>query len=234
MSISRTRQTGVTLLELLIAMGISLVVSLAMITLMANTMSTGTQTMESTRLSSELRTAMQIMTRDIRRANFHGNFTGCFGNPDCRADDSLEPGGVVSHIKPITLADSVGTDDCILFWFDRDANKVITNDYVGAFRRALVGGIGVVQMTVNTTGAPNCTNAANWFSISNPALVDITELTFSNVLSFTDVISSAGSTQQVGKVQITLTGQLVKDIGLSVVEKTIQDTIRIRNDIFSL
>ncbi|NIP17774.1 MAG: prepilin-type N-terminal cleavage/methylation domain-containing protein, partial [Xanthomonadales bacterium] len=73
----RARQAGLTLIEVLVAMVISLVVAMAMVSLMANTMGTGTRTIQMSRLTAELRAALQIMTRDVRRANYHGNFVAC-------------------------------------------------------------------------------------------------------------------------------------------------------------
>ena len=54
------RQTGMTLIELMISIVISLIASLAMIVLMANTLGTGTRTIQMTRLTQEMRTAMQM------------------------------------------------------------------------------------------------------------------------------------------------------------------------------
>ncbi len=223
---------GVSLIELLVAMAISLVVSLAMITLMANTLGTGKQTIEMSRLTAELRTALQIMTRDVRRANYHGNYIACFANVNCRSDGSLEA-GASSFIKAVTVGDSVGTDDCLFFWFDRDSDGNITTDatdYVGAFRRALVGGVGVIQMTLTTKTVANCTTGGNWFAISNPNIVDITDMTVSDALSFTDTVSSAGATQSVGKIGVSISGVLVKN---NAVSKTVLDLVRIRNDIYA-
>lgn len=82
------RQAGVSLLELLIAVAISLVVSLAMVTLMANTMSTGTQTVRTSKLTQEMRTTMQIMTRELRRANHDPAALECYDDTECAALES--------------------------------------------------------------------------------------------------------------------------------------------------
>ena len=70
-------------------MAISLVVSLSMVLMMANTLGTGTQTIQGSRLTNEMRTAMQLMTRDLRRANYHQNAMDCMSNPNCSPDPSL-------------------------------------------------------------------------------------------------------------------------------------------------
>lgn len=230
-TVSAVRQSGVTLMELLIAMTISLVVSLAMVTLMANTLGTGTTTIEMSRLTAELRTAMQIMSREVRRANFHGNFTKCFGDVDCRSTLDNSDGDASSYIKAVTLGTSVSGNDCFFFWYDRDADGDATDDDdVAAFRRAVVGGVGVIQMTTTRNTAPSCNSGNYWTAITDPDFVNVTAFTLANGFSFTDTISAAGATQSVGKIGMTMTGVLVRD---SEVSKTVNDMIRVRNDIFA-
>jgi prepilin-type N-terminal cleavage/methylation domain-containing protein len=227
--VSVSSQSGVSLLELLIAMTISLVVSLAMITLMANTLGTGTKTIEMSRLTAELRTAMQIMSRDVRRANFHANFAKCFGDIDCRDTLDNGDGDATDYVKSITIGDSVGTDDCFIYWFDRDGDGDITNDDVGAFRRAVVGGVGVIQMTTTSNTAPACNADADWTAITDPSFVDVTVFTLTNNFSYTDTIPG-DATQSIDKIGMSMTGVLVRDAN---VFRTVNDLIRVRNDIFA-
>jgi prepilin-type N-terminal cleavage/methylation domain-containing protein len=77
------QQRGMTLIELMVAMVISLIASTAMILLMANTVGSSTQTIQMTRLTQEMRTAMQLITRDLRRANYHSNSANCFSDLNC-------------------------------------------------------------------------------------------------------------------------------------------------------
>ena len=202
------RQSGVSLMELLIAMAISLVVTLAMVGLMANTLGTGTQTIQMSRLTAELRASMQIMTRDLRRANFHGNFTECFGDPDCRT--TMNGGGtsdVTGYIKAITIGDSVanGDSDCFFLWLDRDADGDVTNDAVGAFRRVVQNSVGIIQMTTTRTTAPTCNSGSDWTALTDSSFVNVTAFTVTNANSFTDTVSASGATQHVDKILINLT-----------------------------
>ena len=65
------------------------------------------------------------------------------------------------------------------------------------------------------------------FTVLNAADADaLTE----NGGSFTDTVSASGVVQGVEKIGITLTGQLVNNANIT---KTVQDLIRIRNDIFT-
>ena len=65
------KQTGATLMEVLIAMTISLVVTAAMIAMMSNSLGTTARIIHMTKLQDDLRVAMQMMTRDLRRSNFN-------------------------------------------------------------------------------------------------------------------------------------------------------------------
>jgi Tfp pilus assembly protein PilW len=105
-------------MELLIAVAISLVVSLAMVTLMANTMSTGTQTVRTSKLMQEMRTAMQIMTRELRRANHDPATLDCYDDTECAVleTNSLNTSGgcltigyVPAGSRSFCLADGVIT-----------------------------------------------------------------------------------------------------------------------------
>jgi Tfp pilus assembly protein PilW len=108
-------QKGFTLLELLIAGLISIIVSSGMVILMASTLGTGTQTIKMTQLSAEMRTAMQIMTRELRRANYHSGYASCFGDADCLVAESVN-----EKITEINIEkDFVLNGDCFSFYYDR-------------------------------------------------------------------------------------------------------------------
>ncbi|NND45459.1 MAG: prepilin-type N-terminal cleavage/methylation domain-containing protein [Xanthomonadales bacterium] len=219
------RQRGMSLMEMLIAMSISLVVSLAMVGLMANTLGTGTETIGSARLTSEIRAALQIMTRDLRRANYHANYIKCFGNLDCRDILNNGDGNVENYIKPITVTGG----SCFFYWFDRDSDGDGTDDDpVGAFRRVVVGGVGVIQMTTTRENAPSCNSGNYWTAITDPDVINVTNFFVSNALSYTDTVD--GATQTVDKIALVITAQLT---GNAAVQRTVQDVIRVRNDIFA-
>lgn len=223
----KSGQSGVTLIELMIAMSISLVVSLAMVTLMANTLGTSTRTIGMAKLSAELRAAMQIMSRDVRRANYHANFAKCFGNLDCRVTLDDNDGDASAYIKSITVQNG----NCFFYWFDRDSDGDITDDDdVGAFRRAVVDGVGVIQMTTTRNTAPSCTAGNYWSAITDPKLIDVTAFQVNNALSYTDTITGDNATQTIDKINMSITAELIVDASIT---RTIRNLIRVRNDIFA-
>ena len=84
MNIKRNKQQGASLMEVLIAMGISLVVTASMIALMANSLGTTTRIIKMTKLSDDMRIAMQMMTRDVRRGSYNGKSMYCYATDSCK------------------------------------------------------------------------------------------------------------------------------------------------------
>ena len=239
---------GMTLMELLVAGVISIIVASGMIILMANTLGTGTETIKMTKLSAEMRTAMQIMTRELRRANYHATYASCFGDLNC-----LATLGVTGEVSEINFnADNT----CLWFWYDRPqrcpgtsctadqiiaAQTAITAETVAGFRRVVTdpGGIGIIQMTTSGTSAANCPTTG-WVNITDPEVVDITAFNATDAVpSFASYTWTVNGTQSVERIGITLSGKLKSDASLptwrqgnSAPVLTIRDFIRVRNNVF--
>ena len=137
---TQKRQTGVTLIEAMISLALSLIVTSAMVVLMANSLGTSTRIIQMSQLSDELRNAMSMMTRDVRRANYSANSIFCFGNSECshKAPDpdrsALQAGDIDIQID--------GVLSCFTFNLDRnfdgdsiDNIDVADNDGQAGFRR---------------------------------------------------------------------------------------------------
>ena len=62
-------QKGVTLVEAMISLSLSLIVTMGMVALMANSLGTANRIIQMSQLTDEMRNALSIMTRDVRRAN---------------------------------------------------------------------------------------------------------------------------------------------------------------------
>lgn len=230
------RQKGMTLMELLVAGTISVIVSSGMVVLMASTLGTGTQTIKMTKLSSEMRGAMQIMTRELRRANYHATYVDCYGDPNCLATLTID-----NQVSEININ---GSNDCAWFWYDRPQRTGVTpvgiaNETVAAFRRTLAGAIGVIQMTTSGTTAANCPTTG-WVNITNPDLIDITAFNVNDaVANFASYTFTINGTQSIERIGITMSGRLRSDASLPAWMQganapllTIQDFVRVRNDVF--
>lgn len=245
-------QKGMTLVELLVAGVISLIAVSGMVIVMATTLGTSTQTIEMTRLTHDMRTAMQIMTRELRRANYHPNWIACYGNAGCRSDLSID-----NRINRIQIGDSVGTNDCLWFWYDRPqicpaasctpaeliaAQTPVTGESVAAFRRAVTNGVGRLQMTTTRTSAADCASSADWVDITDPNVIDVLTFTVTNAdpdfPSIQETLNSAGDTQNVEKIGLRLTAKLTADAsvpawiqGNTGFERELQEFVTVRNNI---
>jgi len=207
---------------MMISMTLSLIAVATMVVLMASTLGSGAETIQMSRLSQELRASMQLMSRDLRRANYHSSFLNCFGNVDCRGDLGID--GFID-----TIQISAG-GDCFWYWLDRDGDAQLDNDPVGGFRLTTVGGIGVIQMRTTGNAAANCNDDTGWEPITNPNIIDITALNVSDTDSYSETLSAAGDTQVVEKIRLSINGRMA---GNPAIQKEIQDLILIRNDIQS-
>lgn len=224
------KQSGATMMEVLIAMSISLVVTSAMIAMMSNSLGTTARIIHMTKLSDDMRVAMQMMTRDLRRTSYNARSMYCYGNEDCTTDGTLTAAGDINLID--TDADTVF--DCMTFLTDRDFDGDSTENDAGGFRRVPVDGVGVIQMWTGGP-SPDCNSdagSAGWVAITDPEQMNITSFEIDDSLSYTEIvlqdINGNTVTQKVRKLRMSLAGALVLD---SSITRQVEDIISVRNDL---
>jgi type IV pilus assembly protein PilW len=218
-----SKQLGLSLMEVLVAMSISLVVTASMVALMANSLGNTARIIKMTKLTDDMRTAMQMMSRDVRRSSYTATAVYCYGNPDCGSDSRVTLAG------PISFSED---NDCFTFLMDRDHNGHATDNDAGGFRRGLSGGVGVIEMWVGGN-APNCAATdTNWVVITNPDDMDITSFVVNDALSYTEEVNNDGAgtiiSHKVRRILMNMQGRLVVDPGIS---REIEDVINVRNDL---
>lgn len=230
------RQQGMSLMELLISMVISLVSSTAMIMLMSNTLGTGSKTIAMTGLTQKMRATMQIVTRDLRRANYLGPLEArsCFSNVNCLVDLGFD--GAIGNVAVGDDSDGDGYGECLSFWLDRNQSGSLEATEIGAYRLNVNGGVGSIEMLRSYTGmeSDNCPSGT-WVSITDPKVVDVQKFEVDNTKSYTEVISSSGSTQTVQKIRLLIAADL-RNTGSAnfTVSREIEDQINIRNNFTAL
>jgi type IV pilus assembly protein PilW len=228
-----TRQKGATLMEVLVAMSISLVVTASMIALMASSLGNTSRIIQMTKLSDDMRVALQMMSRDVRRSSYNANSMLCYGNEDCGSDGTITVAADVAIVG----------GDC--FWFEMDRaegagalNGNSTDDPAGGFRRrsATIDGteIGWLEMYTGST-QPDCTEgdeSGGWVAITDPESVNITSFVVDDTLSYTvkvlDDVNGNEMWQRVRKIRMNLLGQLAAD---PTIARNMQDIISVRNDL---
>lgn len=221
----KLKQTGASLMEVMVAMSISLVVTASMIALMGNSLGTTTRVIQMTKLSDDMRVALQMMTRDVRRSSYNANSMFCYANDDCDSD------GAITAAADITIN---GGNNCFTFLLDRDHDGDSTEDDAGGFRRVVASGVGVIEMWTGDASA-DCTSAAGsagWVQITNPENLDIFAFSIDENLSYTQVIKDDGAgntvSQKVRKIRMDMRGRLVLD---NTIVREMQDIISVRNDL---
>jgi Tfp pilus assembly protein PilW len=219
------KQSGATLMEVLVAMTISLIATAAMIAMMSNSLGTTARIIKMTKLTDDMRVALQMMTRDVRRSSYNANSMFCYANDNCATD-----GSGVSLPADVAIAD---TNDCFTFLTDRDHDGDSTENAAGGFRRVTDGDVGVIEMWTGDN-APDCTDAAGaagWVEITNPDNMDIFAFNVDDNLSYTQVILDNGSdtvSQRIRKIRMNIQGRLVID---NTIVREVEDVINVRNDL---
>ncbi len=226
-NIRLSKQRGMSLMEVLIAMSISLVVTASMVALMANSLNATTRIIKMTKLSDDLRITMQMMTRDVRRSSYNANSMYCYANADCGTDGAATLAGDILMVD----LDADGVNDCFTFLTDRDYDGDSTENDAGGFRRVSSSGVGVIEMWTGDA-SPDCTaSGGSWVQVTNPDNMDIFAFSVDDDLSYTLEIFNDGTnslSQKVRKIRMNLRGRLVVD---NTIERRIENVISVRNDL---
>ena len=229
---SLTHQAGVTLIETMIALALSLVVTSAMVVLMANSLGTATRGIHMSQLTDELRNAMSMMTRDVRRANYSANSIFCYGYSKCGF-----AGGNALQAGDVTIVGAGGPKTCLTFSLDRGFDGNAANDSGAGFRRNDNGADtpGWIEMYTGD-GLANCGNDDDWIQLTDPDTVNITQFVVVDDGSIEKEVAESRTstfTSRQREIQIRIAGRLVlekdKNEEISIFRQVV-DTIYVRND----
>jgi prepilin peptidase dependent protein B len=132
------KQTGLTLIEIMIALLIGLIIIAATINIYITTIKGSSDTLRSARLNHDLESAMSLMFNDIRRAGYWG---GAIAGADSRNNPFTTTTTTVTNFAPsnitvVNFTDSGGTlhtRGCILYSYDADADGHYDDNDDGVF-----------------------------------------------------------------------------------------------------
>jgi prepilin-type N-terminal cleavage/methylation domain-containing protein len=191
---------GFTLIELMVAMTISLIVVAAVLTMYVTMSTSNIEYLKSVRLNNEMRSAVDRMARDIRRAGYYSAAatavaSGAYSNPFAGIGNA----GAASVATPFNSSS-------IVFAYDNGAST--SRGY------QLNGNV------VEYCNSNDCTNGP-WQELTDSNLINIDNLNF----AVSTYSSSAGVALM--DVNIDVTGSLVSDSDIS---RTMEETITIRNE----
>lgn len=210
-SIMLKRTQGISLVELLITMAVSLVVAGGTMAFYVSAARNSTLNSNTMRLNQELRSVMDVIARDIRRTGFRGNAHNCIG-----VGYTAYGTGTCDDFAAYTIT---GTSQ-IEFSYDENANAALeTSAPDERYGYRLSGG----EIEVKTGGG--------WQPMTDSSLVTISLLRFTPTTRTVYVNGVSGEYVRMREIAITVTGQLPSD---ATVQRTLTETARIRNDAFNI
>jgi prepilin-type N-terminal cleavage/methylation domain-containing protein len=213
-----TSQNGFTLIELLVALAVNLILLLALTSMYSSNVGHFNEVQKIDILNQQMQSAMQLMTRDIRRAGYWNNAVSDL-NTAHNNNPFMAPGADLSVN---------GSNNCILFSYDYNSDNTLPSISTSVDDER--SGYRLVSQTLQARprgAAFDCGAASSaWENIIDPTLITITNLTFT--LNTTQVPVGATSDYiLIRSVDISMTGQLVSNASVS---KTLTQHVRIRND----
>lgn len=217
-----TRQQGFSLIEFMIAVVISLFVLAGVTTLFSITLKSNADTLKATRLNQEQRAVMDLMVRDIRRAEYWANATSAIGLGAAA--------NTYAALNPFDATLNTATPGCILFAYDLNSNGTLDTGSPDE-RYGFLLDDAAVKMRKGGTDF-TCTPGSAWEKITDANTTEITGLAFTPTARVIDIdgSGSGNSTVTVRQITISLRGRLKNDTNVS---RTLTETVRVRNDLFT-
>lgn len=235
-SVSVRRNSGFSLVELMIALVAGLIVSTALVAFTMSSFKSNSEYVLSTRLTQELRNTLDTSTRDLRRAGYNENALSMLATGNSSPFDKIFISG-----------------ECVLYTYDRANNAAGSalgvldqaNGEIRGLRRKSVTNaagltVGVIEYgESDATGKPSCTGASatytsfppacnatsHWCALSDPSILNITALTL------TDSHPTAGTQITLRDIGVSISGQLVNSNYTSFA-RTVTSSVRVRSDCF--
>lgn len=150
---------GETLVGLMVGMAVGMIVVAAVVAMLVSTLGLNAQALSNSYLNQELKTIMDIMVRDIRRAQYSATALDCMGAASCANAFTDGP-------EDWTVAATQ-----ILYSYDQDSNGTQDSGECSGFRRTVASSTGNVEKRYSCR--------PSWQSLSDAASVAIDDLRFS-------------------------------------------------------
>lgn len=238
------------MIELMISIAVGLVVVSGVIGMFVSTVTSNANNLKMTRLNQELRAAMDIITRDVRRA-------GYWGGTATGALTTIAAPAVANPFRTITVSTNpAGTaNSCIVFTYDYDKDGTPDTAANSDERYGYRVSDSAVEARKDGT---NCGDSG-WDKLTDESTIEIVPVTLGGVtqpaLQFTvttrvvDVDGMTGaipcpptgphactgtyttpSTMTVRDVQIVLSGRLKSDTSVA---RSLTETVRVSTDLYT-
>lgn len=210
------RSPGFTIIELMIALFVTMVISLITANFAVNVFRSNTESVLMIQLSQEMRSAIQLVSRDIRRAGYEDDALARY-----LATQAVDSGVVLGPI------DANGDAECVQLAYEDLGGKSVS----AVYRRRVIAEVG--RVAANFEAGASCAtslDAAGWVDITDPLLTHIQSLEFRHYDSLTDISenSSTGNVIQVGveSIYISIAAELTSN---NSIVRTITNRVQLRN-----
>lgn len=259
--IQAKQQNGLSLIELLISITVGLFLVAGILGVYTNSVRSSADTIKSAKLNQELRAVMNLMVADLRRAGYWSNAVATIGALTTTPNYFTE---AATDIRLGKYSAAVADNSCILYTYDLNEDTFVgmgtgvtitdatkqnnANMERFGFRLTPAGSV-----EVRTGGSPFSCAATDgtWESVTNPNIVNVTALQFTqvntnclNVTSGDSWQSSCSDTTFTGppayvaptagdvmvesrQINISITGELYGDSSVSM---STVESVKVRND----
>jgi|GEM_PF-1513153 len=172
-----SRQSGFTLIELIISMGLGIAAVSAIMFFYLTTVTSSTSTLKKAKLNQELASAMTLIVQDLRRAGITQMSDAIRKDPRENlfnsVDFKLSIWKSASTWTEVTLP-QVETAQCVTFAYDQNLNGLVeVSDLIG-FRINNTN----IQVFNGSFQTPFTCNASGWNDLFDTNEIEITKLTF--------------------------------------------------------
>jgi uncharacterized membrane protein len=220
---------GFGLIELMVAMVAGLVVLSAVLMFIASMGQSVSTNIRSIRLMQELRSSLNVIEREIRRSGYDETAYKFVGS--CVSVTGVCP---MSNFNSLIIA----TGSCLVVSYDNGKKTtpgaVSAGEFHGFRLTPNAAGVGVIQASLAGATAPNCSdaaNSANWLAVSNPSIIDVTNLNFTQPTTVGGCVPSPiGLWIVVQDVLVQINGQWVDPASHVVSRRSIEESVRVKND----
>jgi len=219
--LKQARAPGFTIIELLIALFVTMVISLITAKFSVNVFRSNTESVLMIQLSQEMRSAIQLISRDIRRSGYEDDALARY-----LATQEVDSGVSLGTI------DANGTTDCVQLAYEDLGGTNVS----AVYRRRVVAEIG--RVAANFQAGASCDTSlddAGWVDVTDPLLTHVQSLEFRHFDSLTDIAenSGTGNVIQVGieSIFISISAELTVNNSIA---RTITNRVQLRNQLLKV
>lgn len=202
MFITMRKESGFTLVELLVGLAVGLLVLSGILSIYITVVRGGGNTLKSSRLNQEMSALMNIMANDIRRAGYWngGILADPLGNPFSQTGSTA----LEVHALAGTYANAgaQGNGSCIVYAYDLDKDGTLGTSPSEGFGFRWDGAGSVIKMRRGAATVNDCNVASEWDTnpMTDGAFISVENLNFSladssclNTSEPNDVIETSGA-----------------------------------------